>query len=78
LPEHRHPAAIADERPAQRDLAVRLGSLPAAQRLAIELTRIQGLSVAEAAQRGGVSVSAIKVQVHRGLRGLSRLVQGDR
>ena len=78
LPEHRHPAAIADERPAQRDLAVLLGRLPAAQRLAIELTRIEGLSVAEAAQRGGVSVSAIKVQVHRGLQRLSRLVQGDR
>ena len=52
-----------------------LATLPAAQRLAIVLTKIEGLSVAEAAQRGGVSASALKVQVHRGLKRLAALVR---
>jgi RNA polymerase sigma-70 factor (ECF subfamily) len=77
LDEALHPTADVDERPARRDLALLLESLPAAQRLAIVLTKIEGLSVAEAAQRGGVSVSALKVQVHRGLKRLSALVRSD-
>jgi RNA polymerase sigma-70 factor (ECF subfamily) len=52
--------------------------LPQAQRQAILLTKIDGLSVAEASQRTGVSESAIKVQVHRGLKRLARLVKGER
>ena len=39
------------------------------------LTKIEGLSVAEAAQRSGASESAIKVQVHRGLKRLALLVK---
>ena len=74
LPEDEHPAAPADGGLARRDLARLLELLPAAQRLAIVATHIEGLSVAEAASRGGVSVSALKVQVHRGLRRLGELV----
>jgi len=77
LAEDRHPAAMPDEQPARRDLARLLEALPAAQRLAIVLTKIEGLSVAEAAHRGGVSVSALKVQVHRGLKRLGELVRTD-
>lgn len=77
LAEDQHPAAVPDEQPARRDLALLLATLPAAQRLAIVLTRIEGLSVAEAAQRGGVSVSALKVQVHRGLKRLAELVRSE-
>ena len=77
LAEDQHPAAAPDEQPARRDLALLLATLPAAQRLAIVLTKIEGLSVAEAAQRGGVSVSALKVQVHRGLKRLAVLVRSD-
>lgn len=68
-----HPQA-ADEQPARRDLAVLLQTLPAAQRTAIVMTRIEGLSMAEASQRSGVSVAALKVQCHRGLKRLARLV----
>lgn len=60
---------------ASRDLGVLLQALPAAQRLAIELTRLQGLSVAEASSRTGVSEASIKVQVHRGLKRLAELVK---
>jgi RNA polymerase sigma-70 factor (ECF subfamily) len=68
-------AAPVDEDPGtRRDLARLLQTLPAAQRLAIELTKLEGLSVAEAAQRSGASASAIKVQVHRGLKRLAALV----
>jgi RNA polymerase sigma-70 factor (ECF subfamily) len=63
------------EGPAQRDLGQLLQTLPQAQRLALELTKIEGLSVAEAAQRTGASESAIKVQVHRGLKRLALLVK---
>ena len=62
---------------AKRDLTVLLESLPDAQRQAIVLTKIDGLSVAEAATRTGSSESAIKVQVHRGLKRLAELVKLD-
>lgn len=63
-----------DEAETQRDLDRLLQQLPAAQRQAIVLTKVEGLSVAEAAQRTGASASAIKVQVHRGLKRLALLV----
>jgi RNA polymerase sigma-70 factor (ECF subfamily) len=70
-------ALIADDdgAQAQRDLGVLLQQLPAAQRRAIMLTKVEGLSVLDAAQRTGASESAIKVQVHRGLKRLALLVQ---
>ncbi|MBA3597931.1 MAG: sigma-70 family RNA polymerase sigma factor [Methylibium sp.] len=69
------PATTASQGEAQRDLAKLLDELPEAQRLAIVLTKLQGLSVAEASQRTGASESAIKVQVHRGLKRLAFLVR---
>ncbi len=68
-------AAVADEGQAQRDLDRLLSTLPEAQRVAILLTKVEGLTVAEAAQRTGASESAIKVQVHRGLKRLASLVK---
>lgn len=62
---------------ARRDLAALLRELPEAQRNAIMLTRIEGLSVAEASARSGASISAIKVQVHRGLKRLAARVRRD-
>lgn len=68
-------ATLADEQPARRDLAVLLAGLPAAQRTAIEMTRIEGLTMAEASARSGVSVAALKVQVHRGLKRLAARIR---
>lgn len=62
---------------ASRDVGDLLAELPAAQRTAIELTRIEGLSVEEATARSGQSVSGIKVGVHRGLKKLSALLGGS-
>lgn len=70
-------APAADEGAALRDLGKLLETLPHAQQQAIVLTKLEGLSVAEASKRTGVSESAIKVQVHRGLKRLALLVKGD-
>ena len=76
LDDSAQPAAPGGEEPqARRDLGVLLQSIPAAQRDAIVLTKIEGLSVAEAAERTGASVAAVKVQVHRGLKRLAALVR---
>lgn len=52
-----------------------LACLPPSQAQAIELVRIEGLSVAEAASRSGQSEALVKVNVHRGLRKLSALIE---
>ncbi|MCU0955771.1 MAG: sigma-70 family RNA polymerase sigma factor [Hydrogenophaga sp.] len=59
----------------QRDLERLLQALPEAQRQAIVLTKVEGLSVSEASTRTGISESAIKVQVHRGLKRLAQWVK---
>jgi RNA polymerase sigma-70 factor (ECF subfamily) len=59
------------------DLRSLLEELPKAQRIAIEMTKLEGLSVTQASKRTGVSESAIKVQVHRGLKRLAALVRKE-
>lgn len=76
LAEREHPVAP-EEQTTRRDLAVLLQTLPPAQRQAIALIKVEGLSVAEASARSGVSASALKVQVHRGLKRLALLVRSD-
>ncbi len=75
--DERQLAAATDPGEARRDLGELMQELPAAQRTAIELTKIEGLTVAEAAQRTGCSVAAIKVQVHRGLKRLAAAVRAN-
>lgn len=50
-------------------------ALPAAQARAIELVKIEGLSISEAATACGQSESLIKVNIHRGLKRLSALIE---
>jgi RNA polymerase sigma-70 factor (ECF subfamily) len=49
--------------------------LPAKQSEVIELVKIEGLSVREAAQKTGQSESLVKVNIHRGLKKLASLVE---
>lgn len=49
------------------DLARALAALPRYMRVSVEAVKVEGLSVAEAAHRTGLSESAVKVGVHRGL-----------
>lgn len=57
---------------AKADLDRLLSALPQRQQALIRMVKIEGLSVAEAAERAGMSVSAVKVSVHRGLGAVSR------
>lgn len=53
------------------DLHRLLSRLPERMRRAIQCVKLDGLSVAEAASRCGMSEAAVKVSVHRGLRALA-------
>ncbi len=57
---------------ARRDVTKLLEALPERHRLPIVLTKLEGLSIAEAARRSGLSESAVKVGVHRGLKALAK------
>lgn len=61
----------------ERRLAEALATLPPAQRQALELLRLDGLSTAEAAQRAGTSAGALKVRAHRAYRALRALLRDD-
>ncbi len=56
---------------AKRDVTTLLADLPPKQREAIELVKIEGLSITEAAAKTGQSESLIKVNIHRGLKALA-------
>lgn len=64
------------EATASLDVNRLIATLPRQMRVPIELTRLQGMSVQDAADRAGMSVSAVKVGVHRGLKRLALLVRG--
>jgi RNA polymerase sigma-70 factor (ECF subfamily) len=57
----------------KKDLDKLLETLPENQRLSIQHTKLDGLSVAEAAAVTGMSVPAIKVSVHRGMKALAKM-----
>lgn len=61
-----------DSRRAAAALRQAVEALPAAQRTALGLTKIEGLSLAEASQRSGMTVGALKVATHRALQSLRR------
>jgi RNA polymerase sigma-70 factor (ECF subfamily) len=67
--------ADTDAAEARRDLAKLLETLPERQRLPIVYVKVQGLSVAEAARLTGMSESAVKVAVHRGLKALAARIR---
>ncbi len=59
---------------ASRDVGHLLGNLPDRYRLPILHTKLQGLSVTETAVLTGLTESAVKVGVHRGMRRLTSSV----
>ena len=62
---------------AKRDLDKLLAELPDRHRLPIQYVKLEGLSVVEAARKAGMSESAIKVGVHRGLKALAARIRGE-
>ena len=67
-------ASDTDASDARRDLGRLLEQLPDHQRLPILHMKLEGLSVIETAQVTGMSESAVKVGVHRGLKALAALL----
>ena len=63
-----------DASDARRDLTGLLETLPDRQRLPIEQVKLQGLSVTQAAALLGMTESAVKVGIHRGLKALGKRV----
>lgn len=67
-----------DEVNARLDVARLLEKLPPKQAQGIRQTRLDGHSVAEAADASGIGQSDVKVSVHRGLKGLAAIIRGAR
>ncbi len=61
---------------AKHDIGKLLKQLPDRQRLPILHIKLQGMSVAETARLTGLSESAVKVGVHRGVKALVALIGG--
>lgn len=68
-------SAANDAADARRDIAKLLARLPDRHRLPIACTKIEGLSVDETARRLGMSPSAVKVGVHRGMKALAAMIR---
>lgn len=62
---------------AAQDIRDLLDALPAGQREALVMSKIQGHSLAEVARRTGLTEGAIKVRVHRGMAALRKLVGAE-
>jgi RNA polymerase sigma-70 factor (ECF subfamily) len=61
---------------ARRDVLQLLERLPPNLRLPIQHMKLEGLSVVETARLTGMSESAVKVSVHRGLKTLAAMIRG--
>ena len=70
-------SADANAAEARRDIGKLLERLPERQRLPIVCVKLQGLSVAETARMTGMSASAVKVSVHRGLKALAAKIRNE-
>lgn len=70
-------ASDGEARDARLDLVKLLEQLPARQRRPIVHVKLEGLSVVETARLTGMSESAVKVGVHRGIKALALLVRDE-
>jgi RNA polymerase sigma-70 factor (ECF subfamily) len=64
------PDEAAAQRRLLRDVEQELRGLPSPYRTALELTQLDGLSMAEAADALGTTVAAVKIRAHRAFRAL--------
>lgn len=62
---------------ARIDIEGMLARLPDRFRIPIDFVKIKGLSVAETAKLTGMSESAVKIGIHRGLKELGRSIRGQ-
>ncbi|WP_244197814.1 sigma-70 family RNA polymerase sigma factor [Caballeronia ptereochthonis] len=80
LDDHEDILAATYDEPAhaRHDIGKLLEHLPDKQRLPIVHMKLEGLSVTETARITGLSESAVKVGVHRGLKALAAKIRGRR
>jgi RNA polymerase sigma-70 factor (ECF subfamily) len=80
IDDHQDLAATDDHTAAEgtHDMATLLGRLPLKARQAIESVKLEGKSVAETAERYGMSESNVKISIHRGLKALAAFIRRDR
>lgn len=74
-PEHEafsEPESTPYDGPDKRDLELAIGDLPAAQQQAIKLLKLKEMSLKEAAAVSGMSITSLKVSVHRALKNLRK------
>jgi len=76
--EDLRPPTAVEQEPLPPELRDALDALPDAQREAVTLIQVEGLSVAEAALKVGISPGALKVRAHRGYRALRDALAGLR
>jgi len=69
-------APVTEAAEARRDVAKLLAALPDRQRLPIVHVKLQGLSVVDTARLTGMSESAVKVGIHRGMKALAAKIRG--
>lgn len=67
--------AFAEASDARADLDRLFDEIPEKQAAVLRATRIEGLSIAEAAERLGIGESDVKVSAHRGLKALADRVR---
>jgi RNA polymerase sigma-70 factor (ECF subfamily) len=78
IPTEKLPEAgrLREEEGLDDQLHLALRSLPEGNRRAVELLKIRGLSLEEAAKELGISVAALKVRAHRGYERLRKMLKG--
>lgn len=59
------------------DLKRLMARLPAKMQRAIQYVKLEGLSVAEAARRSGMSKANVKINIHRGMKAMSATIQSE-
>lgn len=75
--EHVGVAGDAEARLLSAALRGTVKDLPESQRTALQLTKIEGLSLAEASERSRMSIGALKVATHRAVQSLRRKLGGE-
>jgi len=68
------PAANLDERPDRRELEGMVNNLPPAQQNAVRLLKLKELSLKEAEAVSGMSITSLKVNTHRALKNLRKML----
>jgi RNA polymerase sigma-70 factor (ECF subfamily) len=71
------PANSAETSSSVRALHQAVESLPPGQRQAVTLLKLQEMSLKQAAEATGMSITALKVAMHRALRNLRRMLGGQ-